>query len=201
MKIYQISSGAFVFACALLIGTTTVIGMRFVLSTAAAVMEPASVTARQDSITGPLTNKVLEEIVAHSEQERVDEFDPTGSYSLGNEKVPKAFADVKFVEIATREYKAENGKYSNIPVVPSGSIFTTGSIRFKRIAVSNREIAFETEIDDGISYIFVGQFSGASEVISCEACEYPADLQGRLIKMKNGQVVAELSAKFYMDGC
>ncbi len=202
MKIYQIFGRAFVFACALLIGTTTGIGTRFVLSTVAAAMKPAiAVTVQQVPLPEPLTNKLDEEVVAFSEEEIVEEFDPTGSYSLDYETVPKAFADIDYIEIATREYKAENGNYSNIPVVPSGSIFTTRSIEFKKIAVGNREIAFETEIDNGISYKFVGQFSSASEEVACESCEYPADLRGRLIKIKNGKVVAEMNAEFYVHGC
>lgn len=202
MKMYQIMSRALVFTFALLIGTSTVIGVRFVMTTVAAVMKPTvGVMERPVPLPEPLATNLGAEIDAVSEQAIFDVFDPTGSYSLDNEKVPKAFADINFIEITTREYKVENGKYSNIPVVPSGSIFTTRSIKFKKIAVSNREIAFETEIDKGISYKFVGQFSSLSEVVACEACEYPADLQGRLTKIRNGKVVAELSANFYMDGC
>lgn len=201
MNIYQVFSRAFVFACALLIGTATVAGTRFLLSTVAAVKQPAAVTVRQVPLSESLTNKVVEEVVANSEQEINDEFDPTGSYSLDNEDIPKAFADIKFIDIVTREYKAENGKYSNIPVVPNGSIHTTNEIRFNRIAVGDREIAFETEIVNGISYKFVGQFSDSSEVVTCESCEYPADLRGRLIKTKNGKVIAELDANFYVHGC
>jgi len=202
MKIYQIFYRAFVFVFALLIGTTTVIGLRFVLSTVAAVTKPAGgVTERQIQLPEPLVNNLVAEVDAFSEQAIADDFDPTGSYLLDVEKVPKAFSDIRFIDITTREYKGENGKYSNIPVVPSGSVFTSRSIEFKKIAVSDREIAFETEVVDGISYKFVGQFSSSSEVITCEACEYPADLQGRLTKLRNGKVVAELSANFYIDGC
>lgn len=201
MKIYQIANRAFVFACALIIGITTVAGTRLINSSVSAVSKPAVVMTEQPHHSEPRIGKVVEEIEFNREQENAHEFDPTGSYSLDNEKVPKAFADIKFIDIATREYRSENGKHSNTPVVPNGSIHTSKEIRFNKIAVGDREIAFETQIVNGISYKFVGQFPSSSAAVTCESCEYPADLRGRLIKVKNGKVIAELDADFYLQGC
>jgi hypothetical protein len=40
------------------------------------------------------------------------------------------------------------------------------------------------------------------ETTYCQAREYSADLRGRLKKLKNGKVIAELDAKFfYVHGC
>ncbi len=202
MKIYQIAGGAFVFACALLIGITTVAGTRSILSTvSAAVTKPSVVTKEQAPLSGPPPTRRFEEFELSKEKEYVNEFDPTGIYSMDNEKVPNAFADIQFIDITTREYRSENGKFTNTPVIPNGSIHTTKEIRFTKIAVGEREIAFETETVNGISYKFVGQFPRSSEAVTCESCEYPADLRGRLIKIKNGKVIAELDADFYLHNC
>ncbi|MEO5857395.1 MAG: hypothetical protein ABIR33_00455, partial [Pyrinomonadaceae bacterium] len=72
---------------------------------------------------------------------------------------------------------------------------------FARVAVNNREISFETKTNNGISYQFVGDFPLSAEYILCDRPPCTADLEGKLKKLKNGKVIAELDAKFYYNGC
>src|SRR5215207_5468789 len=87
-----------------------------------------------------------------------DDFDPTGAYDFEEGTLPKAFADIQYINIETREYLNEGETFINRPIVPKGSINAKTDFNFAKIAVNGREIALETEAIDGISYKFVGRF-------------------------------------------
>ena len=201
MRIFNLSIRALVFGSALLLGTTAVVASHFVIGTITNVITPAVINARTVSHVEP--GPFLEFDVSDKtiNQGFSDDFDPSGNYSLDIENVPKAFADIEYLDITTREYINENGTHINRPIVPAGMIMTKKSLTFTKLALGNHEISFETESVGGISYQFVGQFHNPTETINCESCEYPADLKGNLRKIKNGQVIAELEAKFYINGC
>lgn len=201
MTIFNVGVRVAVFGLALMLGTTVVAASRFVFNTIANVLNPAAISKSAAFMVEPESFSVLDEKDFPSERVREPDFDPTGAYSLNIEKAPKAFADIEFLEIVTREYTEDDGTYTNRPVVPSGKLQTKEEFTFSRIAVGNHEISFETDSVDGISYQFVGQFPNSAEVINCETCEYPPDLTGVLKKVKNSKVIAELNAKFYVAGC
>jgi hypothetical protein len=211
MTIFHFAVRALVFGLALLLGTTVVAASRFVFNAIANVLRPAAISKRAAFTVEPEPSPllkpgpfpVLDKVNDPNEEVGQSDFDPTGAYSLNIEKAPKAFADIEFLEIVTREYTEEDGgAYTNRPVVPSGRLQTKKDFSFTKIAIGNREISFETESVDGISYQFVGHFPiSRAEVIDCEGCEYPPDLTGILKKVKNGKVVAEITAKFYFVGC
>lgn len=201
MNIFQLSISTFVFAVTLLLGTTAVIASRFVVTTVATLYKPAAVPDRVAAPTAQPERVVDLPDLRNDSPSAPDDFDPTGSYYLANEKVPAAFADIEYIDITTREYGDENGTYFSRPIVPTGSLRTQKRFEFSKISFGNREISFETDLHDGISYQFVGTFPVATEYVTCEGCEYPADLKGRLKKLKNGKVIAEVQAEFYINGC
>jgi hypothetical protein len=199
MNIFSFSIRAFVFSVALLTGTTAVIASRFVITTVAAFTETS---AEPESVTMPESERAtVFEDLRNEEPIAPEDFDPTGTYGLDTDKLPAAFADFEFIDIATREYEEDNGTYFSRPIIPTGSLQTKKTFELKKIAYGNREISFETTVQDGISYRFVGHFPVSTEFISCEGCEYPADLKGQLKKLKNGKVIAEIEAEFYVHGC
>lgn len=202
MNTINLSISALVFGGTLLLGTTAVAASRFVVTTIANKLTPPANSERLVPLDEPTTVAVFDDLRAVEDQDTTNDFDPSGSYSLDTEDVPKHFADIEFLEIETREYVERSGTYFNRPIVPRGMLKTTKSLAFTRISVGDREISFETESIHGISYQFIGQFPETSEMIDCfETCEYPADMKGKLKKMENGKVVAELSAEFYIHGC
>lgn len=201
MTIFNVGVRVAAFGLALLLGTTVVAASRFVFNTIANVLRPAAISKPAAFTVEPEPFSVLDEIDFPSDKVSETDFNPDGSYSLDIEKVPKAFSDVEFLHIMTREYEDVERNYTNRPVVPFGSLDAKKVFRFEKIAIGNREISFETESVDGISYQFVGHFPISAEVINCEGCEYPPDLTGILKKVKNGNVVAKLTAKFYIAGC
>jgi hypothetical protein len=202
MTIFNVGVRVAIFGLALLMGTTVVAASRFVFNTIADVLKPAAVGKSATFTVEPEPFSVLEEKDFPSEEISQSDLDPDGPYSLDIEKVPKAFNDIQYLYVTTRDYADENGNYTNRPVVPFGSIQTNKhDFSFEKIAIGNREISFETESVDGISYQFVGQFPNSSEAVYCETCEYPPDLTGTLTKRKNGKVLAEMNAKFYISGC
>lgn len=201
MTIFDFGFRAAVFGLALLLGTTVVAASRFAFNIIGNFLKPAAISKSASFTVEPEPFPVLDKSNYPSEEVSRFDFDPTGAYSLNIEKAPKAFADIEFLEIVTREYTEDDGTYTNRPVVPSGKLQTKEEFTFSRIAVGNHEISFETDSVDGISYQFVGQFPDSAEVINCEGCEYPPDLSGILKKVKNGKVIAELNTKFYLAGC
>lgn len=200
MKIFHFSIHALVFVGALLLGTSAVVASRFVITTVASLTKTTAVSESVFVPAEPENVPVFEDLRSET-LEKADDFDPTGSYSLVMDDVPAVFAEIVFLEIATREYKEQDGAYVNRPIIPNGLIQTTKTFAFAKIAVANREISFETDTQDGASYQFVGYFPLSSEYIACVGCEQAADLHGKLRKLKNGKVVAELDVKFYSYGC
>ncbi|MEO8649205.1 MAG: hypothetical protein ABI539_08580 [Acidobacteriota bacterium] len=202
MTMVHFSIRVLVFAGALLLGITAVSATRFVISTTANVIRPASVSERVVSNAEQEPAAVIDAVDRTVDTSgETYAFDPSGEYSLDTDTVPRAFADIEYLTITAREYREENGTYVNRPIVPVGTLKSKRDLQLTKIAIADREISFETDSVDGISYQFVGQFPISSEIINCETCEFPGDLNGYLIKLKNGKVIAQFDANFYSDGC
>ncbi len=201
MNIFQLSISTLVFGITLLLGTTAVIASRFVITTVASlakaspVLESVVVSAAEPESVVDLPE------LRNARPDAPEDFDPSGPYVLDPEKTPAAFADIQWLDIVTHRYLKDDETYINQPIIPNGSLEAKKEFAFTKVAVGNREISFETTAIDGISYHFVGNFPVTTEFIDCEGCEYPADLKGKLKKLKNGKVIAELDAKFYVGGC
>ena len=201
MNILHLSISTFIFGLTLCIGTTAVIASRYVITTVASLTK-ASPVPESVVVSAAAPERVVDlPDLRYEPPSAPEDFDPSGPYVLDPEKVPAAFADIQWIDIVTRRYVENDETYVNQPIIPSGSLQTKNSFNFTKIAVGNREISFETTAIDGISYQFVGNFPVTTESIDCEGCEYPADLTGRLKKLRNGKVIAELDAKFYISGC
>lgn len=129
------------------------------------------------------------------------EFDAGGNYyifSYASEVKPlsKPFEEFNEISITTFEYAAEND-YNGTPIPPKGYVFAKRKYKFSRINIANRQIAFETEAKKGISYKFVGKFVDSSQ----RSEDDYADLEGQLIKMRDGKKIAETKVRLAADRC
>lgn len=126
-------------------------------------------------------------------------FDGSGEYWMIDELKPEGFQDIESLEIIMRDYDVNWDEHQyGLPIPPKGSLKTKKTFKFKRIAIGGKEIAFQTEEVDGISYKFTGRFLDEEHL---QGDEMPSDLAGRLIKFKNGIWVASIHAKFYTSHC
>lgn len=131
-----------------------------------------------------------------SEKETESVFDAEGGYYIIG-KLPKGFKDFESLSITTKDYRkasAEND-WEGIPIPPEGSVFMKKEFKFVRLNIADKQISFETESKKGISYKFVGKFIAEEEIKIGEYPEY-AVLEGSLIKMRDGQKIAESKVKF-----
>jgi hypothetical protein len=141
--------------------------------------------------------------------EEVSEFDAGGDYYMIG-KLPKAFKDFDFLSITTVDYREKSdGSFEEIPIPPTGSLQTVKvkdfpeknkKFNFSQINVANKLISFKTKEIKGISYQFTGKFWGEKYY---EIGDETVVLEGRLIKLQNGQKISEITAKFgYVEcGC
>jgi hypothetical protein len=184
---------ASVFVVCLVAGVAVVSGMRFVLSmTTPTKSEVTEQTVRPLNLDFPPEPSLVETQPAI--------FDP-GEIYYPPEKSPQAFANIELLDIETREFWQDDGKYFNKPIVPTGYLRAGKDFKFKVITIADREITFETAEINDVSYRFVGHFPVIPQYEYCEQCEYPPDLKGKLTKLKNGKIVAEMNAEFYVSHC
>jgi len=129
-------------------------------------------------------------------------FDPGEMYYLQTDNVPKAFADIKYLDLVTRKSWEEDGKYFDRPIIPTGYLFAEKEFKLGAITIAHREFTFYTAEIKGVSYKFVGYFPKYPEFVEyCDGCEYPPDLKGRLTKLTDGKVIAETEIEFYVEHC
>ncbi len=135
------------------------------------------------------------------------EFDAGDDYHIIGD-LPKGFRDFETLSIVTRDYEnaSVENNYESVAIPPKGFFFTKKEFNFTRINIANRQIAFETEAKQGISYQFVGEFTDeeAIEAKTEDGYEYTdyAVLKGRLKKMRDGRKIAESEVKFAVShGC
>lgn len=130
------------------------------------------------------------------------EFNLSGIYYMSGEILPKGFEDFQYLDIETHKYDpmADLKKTVNPwePIPPRGTFQTKRVFKLRTISISPVHISFETEKKSGISYRFVGQLGGSSE--ASEGHISP-DIFGKLLKLKNGNVIATIEAEFYVGGC
>ena len=206
MKIFRVGFYGFVLAGTLVIGLTTTATIQYLFS-----LLPVQAKA-QDTPTQSLPPvAIAEEAVAIKdtivESENVEMpnpeiWDPSDWYYLESEKVPKAFSDIDHVYLQTRETYEENGQFVDRPIVPKGFVLASNEFTFARIAVSNRELSFQTKTINGISYRFTGRFRSSALGDYCDTDVDQPDLEGKLIKIKDGKWAAEMNAQFYIScGC
>lgn len=206
MKILRIGFYCFVLAITFVIGLTSSATAQYLFS-----LLPIN-TESQDTLTQSVSPVAIAEepvVTTNTSVESKDVeipnqevWDPGGWYYLDSEKVPKAFSDIDHIYLETREVYDENGEFVDRPIVPTGSVFTGSDFKFARIAVSNPEISFQTTTINGVSYRFTGRFRSLSLGDYCETDEDQPDLEGKLIKIKDGKWAAEMKAQFYIScGC
>jgi hypothetical protein len=164
--------------------------------------EPVIEQAKPEPPAAIVTEPVGAEIETEKDNEPVlDEYYAAGSFYLGGaETVPKEFSDIDYVEIITHDYeKTREDDSPGVPIPPKGRIVTKKQHDFVRIAIIGKEISFQTETVDGVSYRFTGQYH---HVNYCETDGDTPDLIGQLIKIKDGKWAASMKAEFYVQcGC
>jgi hypothetical protein len=125
----------------------------------------------------------------------------TGEYYLSQGKLPLEFRDLEYLEIVTHVYNenSDHTDYTWDPVPARGSIHAKREYKFKTVSVSPVYLTFETEVKNGISYRFVGQFRAPNA--SYDDYDKTGDLKGKLQKLKDGVVTRSIQAVFYVPGC
>ena len=139
----------------------------------------------------------------NAEQENEYEFDATGDYYLIG-STPKGFEDFENLMIETRDYEnvSEENNWLGAPIPPKGRAYLGWEKRLElvRLNIANKQISFETEKKNGISFQFIGKFIDGEKIEMEEYTDY-AVLEGKLIKVKNGKKIAERNVKFGQGGC
>lgn len=129
--------------------------------------------------------------VAESEEEIGCEYDGYGDYLIEGD-LPRGFKGFDRINIVTRNFKAKSKDCPiGTPIPPQGHLQTTKEYKFARISIGNKQITFETETINRISYKFAGRFE-------------PGKAEGLLIKIRGGKIAAESQVRFLLDekgGC
>lgn len=128
-----------------------------------------------------------------------DTFNATGDYYLAAD-APKGVRDFESINITTNDYNnaSEENDYWGTPIPPEGYLIAKKKYKFARVNIGSKLIAFETETRNGVSYKFVGNFPDYRQRPEVDY----VDLEGRLIKMRNGKKIAEGDIRLLVScGC
>ncbi len=162
------------------------------LTAPAPIIEPAKVPVVEQPI----------EAVENSEKNAESEFDVDGFYSIIG-GLPKGFEDFEEININSIDYEtaSEENNFRGTIIPPEGYVQAKKEFKLRKIGVSNKAMAFETEKVKSISYKFSGKFIEKAPFWDFDP-ETPV-LEGRLVKSKNGKKVAENNVRlqWYGGGC
>lgn len=133
-----------------------------------------------------------------------EEFDPTGNYALIGD-AGKGFQNYNWFRINVLDYEQdpETDRWVYKSTIPKGYMFNEAEeeLKFVRLFISEKHIAFETERKNGISYRFEGNFIKEKEV-EYDGDIYNANVEGVLIKLKNGKEIVRQKRYFnHFIGC
>lgn len=204
MKIFQKLIYVVILLATTTIGIAMVAGIRSAYALATSVLRTSNNAQPVTQATElPVTaTEPTAPIVVGLEQTEADQnnegVDFSGEYYLQSEGVPKPFDDLNYLELVTHEYDEVNDGYVARAIAPKGSVRIKTPLKFSRIAIGGREISFQTETVDGVSYKFTGHFPDYRAANYCEIDAPQPDLKGKLIKIKDGKWVAEMDANFYV---
>jgi hypothetical protein len=162
----------------------------------------------EETISSPqvFREETVTEIVSETDENTERKFYADGDYYIIGNK-PKGFKDFEILEVITRDYStiSEANDYMGAPIPPKGSVTVKKKFNFTRINIADKQISFETQKKNGISYQFVGEFIEEEAIeIKDQTGEYTdyAVLKGRLKKMRDGKTIAESDVKFAAShGC
>ncbi len=102
------------------------------------------------------------------------------------------------IEANNWENASEENNYQPEAIVPKGFLLTNKKFEFEKINIGNRLVSFETEIKNGISYKFIGEYPN-NENLNPE--DEWVELKGTLTKYKNGKKSISQKMTFYVPGC
>lgn len=207
MNIFRMGFYCFVLAVTFVIGLTSSATARYLFSflPVQAITQDAPVQSFP-TVEAPAEGQaMITDLPDETEQVKntsFDEFNPSGYYYPDLEALPKGFSDFDSFYLETSEVVDEDGEYVDRPIVPKGSISAAREFTFTRVAVGTSEFSFQTETIKGVSYRFTGHFLHSLSGDYCETDEDQPDLEGKLIKIRNGKWAAEMNAQFYIScGC
>jgi hypothetical protein len=119
----------------------------------------------------------------------------TGEYYLAEEKLPKGFRDLEYLELTTHVY-VENSETPWQPVPAKGMLKMGRSYDLMRLSITRSFLTFETETIKGVSY----RFSGTVAIPGDDVDE--VRFKGKLMKLKNGRTTDTIDAEFLaVHGC
>jgi hypothetical protein len=158
-----------------------------------------------DSLPSKVTILPTRAEVSKSEEKNEDDSENEeyigGEYYIIGE-LPKGFKDFHSLIVETTDYSlasAEKG-YQDIHIPPEGYVYANNKeFTFKRVAVSRKQLSFETEAIKGVSYKFTGKH--VDEALDVGEYMAHADLEGVLTKLKDGKKIAEFKVKLEVGGC
>jgi len=108
----------------------------------------------------------------------------TGTYYLSEENFPSEFIDFGHLELGT----------------PAGTLYTDQAYTIRTMASDRDSLVFETEVNRGISYRFVGRVRRSGDRDRSSHESRVGDIIGKLEKLKNGEAIATLETTFYLFG-
>jgi hypothetical protein len=148
-----------------------------------------------------LPTPVIEETsVSDSEENTEEEFDASGDYWNISDTKKKGLKELWEISILTTDDTlTDDNEYKGNPIAPEGFVYTRARQEFKftRINIGNKQITFQTETKKGISYKFVGKFLDEQNYNK----EDFADIEGRLITMRNSKKITEVTVRLRRSRC
>ncbi len=198
MKITRSILAAAAFLFTFLVGTGSYAAVTATASLLAPLTEQKSDLPAIELSAAPASVVETEpEMVVIEQTPLPDEFYAGGVFVHYEESLPTGFSDLNYLEIITHNFEKtdENGD-AGAPIPPNGHLMTGKEFNFKRISISRKHVAFQTETVDGVSYRFVGKYL----LSDYEGQSYVEHLSGEIIKIVDGKWVAAADITLYPEG-
>ncbi len=171
-----------------LIGWSAYTGYSYVGS----LLFPASAETPAAASTAFADNALMTAEFTGESLDETPELIISGEYYIFDETLPKGFHDFDYIEIVTHEYITTD---LWVPIPPKGSLQTKRNYRFAAVSVSPDFVTFETESIKGVQYRFTGKYHPYQD-------EKEGDtISGRLMKLGNGKIIAEMDVTLSPGGC
>jgi hypothetical protein len=152
---------------------------------------------QEHSETSPTS--VIQENLSNTEEAQLSDFTAVVEYYSDEATLQKDFGTFRSIEIEIPDYqRASIEKVDKKAIRTKGAINFKRQYRFNRTEISEKDIAFETETINGISYRFTGHFFKDKDIDPAE--EY-LQIHGHLTRLKNGKKMSEADIELFASDC
>jgi hypothetical protein len=130
---------------------------------------------------------------------RAMDIDLTGEYRVANPTIPKAFSDIRMLQVSTQWYDPQriNSDWSGA-IAPGGYLYAPTGHSLIWSAQTPASIAFESEPSNGTSYRFSGR---ARQWHRADGSGAQLEISGTLYLISYGRIVDSMYVVFSRDGC